>query len=362
MSDAVLFQPFRLGDIELPNRIVMAPLTRNRASRGTDAPNDLNASYYRQRASAGLIISEGTQISRQGQGYVWTPGIYSRDQVEGWRKVTDSVHRAGGRIAAQLWHVGRVSHASLQPGGGAPVAPSSIRAATRFFLDGGFAEVSDPRALEIDEIRGILDDFGQAARNAKEAGFDAVEIHGANGYLIDQFLKDGANRRTDAYGGPVANRIRFALEVAETVAKVWGPGRVGIRLSPAKVNDAEDSDPQALFAQVMERLGDLGLAFVHMIEGQTRGPRDAGGLDYSALRHAFKGAYIGNNGYDRDLAIRAVESGRADLVAFGRAYIANPDLVERLRINAPLNEPDPDSFYGGDSKGYVDYPALGRAA
>jgi N-ethylmaleimide reductase len=362
MSDTVLFQPFRLGDIDLPNRIVMAPLTRNRATHGTDAPNDLNATYYRQRASAGLIISEGTQISQQGQGYIWTPGIYSAGQIAGWRKVTDAVHQAGGRIAAQLWHVGRVSHTSLQPDGGAPVAPSAIRAATRTYLDGGFADVSEPRALEIDEIRGILRDYERAARNAMEAGFDAIEIHGANGYLVDQFLKDGANRRTDSYGGPIANRIRFALEVAETVSKVWGPGRVGIRLSPAKVNDSEDSNPQALFGHLVEKLGAMGLAFVHMIEGQTRGPRDAGGLDYLALRRAFKGAYIGNNGYSRDLAIRMIEEGKADLVAFGRSYIANPDLVERLRLNAPLNEPDPETFYGGDARGYIDYPALERAA
>jgi N-ethylmaleimide reductase len=362
MSDTVLFQPFRLGDIDLPNRIVMAPLTRNRATRGTDAPNDLNVTYYRQRASAGLIISEGTQISQQGQGYIWTPGIYSPAQIAGWRKVTDAVHSAGGRMAAQLWHVGRVSHTSLQPNGGAPVAPSPIRAATRTYLDGGFADVSEPRALEVDEIRGILRDYERAARAAMDAGFDAIEIHGANGYLIDQFLKDRVNQRTDGYGGPIGNRVRFALEVAETVSKVWGPGRVGIRLSPAKVNDAEDSDPQAVFGHLLEKLGELGLAFVHMIEGQTRGPRDAGGLDYLALRRAFKGAYIGNNGYTRELAIRMIEEGRADLAAFGRAYIANPDLVERLRINAPLNEPDQATFYGGDARGYIDYPALERAA
>jgi N-ethylmaleimide reductase len=358
----VLFQPFQLGDIAVPNRIVMAPLTRNRATRGTDAPGELNAAYYRQRASAGLIVSEGTQISQQGQGYIWTPGIYTDQQVAGWRKVTDAVHAAGGRIAIQLWHVGRVSHTSLQRDGGAPVAPSAIPAATKTYIASGFAEVSAPRALALEEIPAILRDYERAARNAKDAGFDGVEIHGANGYLLDQFLKDGSNHRTDAYGGSIANRARLAIEVAETVSKVWGPGRVGIRFSPAKVNDAADSNPQELFAYAVEKLGDIGLAFVHMIEGQTQGARDAVDVDYGALRQAFKGAYIANNGYDRELAIETLSQNRADLVAFGRAYVANPDLVERLRVNAPLNEPDRATFYGGDARGYTDYPTLERAA
>jgi N-ethylmaleimide reductase len=358
----VLFQPFRLGDLTVPNRIVMAPLTRNRATRGTDAPNELNATYYKQRASAGLIVSEGTQISRQGQGYIWTPGIYTEEQVAGWRKVTDAVHSAGGRIAIQLWHVGRVSHTSLQENGQAPVAPSAIAAATKTYIESGFADVSTPRALELDEIRAILRDYEHAARNAKAAGFDGVEIHGANGYLLDQFMKDGSNHRTDAYGGSIENRARLTLEVAETVAKVWGPGRVGIRFSPAKVNDAEDSNPQALFGYAVEKLGEMGLAFVHMIEGQTQGSREAANVDYDAFRQAFKGAYIANNGYDRDLAIKTLSENRADMVAFGRAFVANPDLVERLRLSAPLNEPDRATFYGGDGKGYTDYPALERAA
>jgi N-ethylmaleimide reductase len=358
----VLFESVQVGDLRLPNRIVMAPLTRNRATRGTDAPNDLNAEYYTQRASAGLIISEGTQVSQQGQGYIWTPGIYTPEQVAGWRRVTDAVHAAGGRIAIQLWHVGRVSHATLQPDGQAPVAPSPIRAATKTYIATGFADVSEPRALGIDEIPNVLREYEQAARNAKEAGFDGVEIHAANGYLLDQFMKDGSNHRTDAYGGSIPNRVRLTLEVAERVAKVWGSGRVGIRFSPAKVNDAADSNPQAVFGYAAEKLGDMGLAFVHMIEGQTRGPRDAGGLDYVALRQAFRGTYMANNGYDRDLAIETVSQNRADLIAFGRAYVANPDLVERLRLDAPLNEPDQATFYGGDAKGYTDYPALDRAA
>lgn len=358
----ILFEPFRFGSLSLPNRLVMAPLTRNRATPGTDAPHVLNAAYYAQRAAAGLLISEGSQVSRQGQGYLRTPGIYSPSQVAGWRQVTDAVHAAGGRIAIQLWHVGRVSHVSLQENGAAPVAPTALRAKTKTFIEGGFVEVSEPRALAREEIPGILRDWENAARNAKEAGFDAVEIHGANGYLLDQFMKDGTNHRTDAYGGSIANRARLAVEVAEAVLKVWDRERVGMRLSPAPVQDAEDSDPQTLFGHVVERLSDLGLGFVHVIEGATQGDRTAGGLDYGALRSAFKGAYIANNGYTRALAADAIGSGRADLVSFGRPFLANPDLVDRFRLDAPLNEPDRTTFYGGDARGYTDYPILERAA
>ena len=362
MSADALFTPFTLGGLTLPNRIVMAPLTRNRAAASGDVPQEIAATYYAQRASAGLLISEGSQISQQGQGYLRTPGIYSPEQVAGWRRVTDAVHKAGGRIFIQIWHVGRVSHTSLQPGGGAPVGPSAVRANTKTFLASGFAEVSEPRALEISEIPGILRDYEQAARNAKEAGFDGVEIHAANGYLLDQFMKDGANKRTDAYGGPIANRSRLVIEAAEAVLKVWDKSRVGIRLSPAPVNDAADSDPQALFGHVVARLDDLGLGYIHMIEGATQGDRNAVAVDYEGLRRSFRGAYIANNGYSRDMAADAVSSGRADLVAFGRAYISNPDLVERFRLSAPLNEPDRATFYGGDEKGYIDYPALTKAA
>ncbi|QFU16760.1 alkene reductase [Microvirga thermotolerans] len=356
-----LFQPFRLGDLTLPNRLVMAPLTRNRAAEG-DVPGPLAATYYAQRAGAGLLISEGSQISREGQGYLRTPGIYSPEQVAGWRKVTDAVHKAGGRIFIQLWHVGRVSHVSLQENGAAPVGPSAIRARTKTFLESGFAEVSEPRALEFSEIQRILRDYEQAARNAKEAGFDGVEIHGANGYLLDQFMKDGSNKRTDAYGGSIANRARLAIEATEAVLKVWDRSRVGIRLSPAPVNDAADSDPQALFSYVVERLNALGIGFIHMIEGATQGDRNAVPVDYAGLRRSFGGAYIANNGYDRAMAADAVASGRADLVSFGRLYIANPDLAERFRLNAPLNTPDRSTFYGGGAEGYTDYPPLGRAA
>jgi N-ethylmaleimide reductase len=357
-----LFQPFTLGGLTLPNRLVMAPLTRNRATPVGDVPGPDTATYYAQRAGAGLLISEGSQISHQGQGYLRTPGIYSPEQVAGWRKVTDAVHKGGGRIFIQLWHVGRVSHTSLLPNGTAPVGPSTLRANTKTFIESGFADVSEPRALELSEIPGILRDYENAARNAKEAGFDGVEIHAANGYLLDQFMKDGANKRTDAYGGSIENRARLAIEVTEAVLKVWDKGRVGIRLSPAPVNDAADSDPQALFSHVVEKLDGLGLGYIHMIEGATQGDRNAVPVDYAGLRRSFRGAYIANNGYDRAMASEAVAGGRADLVAFGRLFIANPDLVERFRLDAPLNEPDRATFYGGDSRGYTDYPALDEAA
>ncbi|WP_158817229.1 alkene reductase [Methylocapsa sp. S129] len=364
MSDdaAALFAPFKLGDLELPNRIVMAPLTRNRAARGTDAPHDLNALYYRQRASAGLLISEASQISQQGQGYIWTPGSYSQAQVEGWRKVTDSVHAAGGRIFVQLWHVGRVSHVSLQPGGRAPVAPSAIRAKTKTVLESGFTEVSEPRALETHEIAHILSDYSHAAESAKKAGFDGVEVHAANGYLIDQFLRDGSNKRDDSYGGGIENRTRFALEVVDAVTKVWSKSRVGIRLAPVSpANDIQDSNPTALFGELVEKLSARGLAYIHVVEGATGGARDNHPFDFVALRHSFRGAYIANNGYDRTMAIEAIERGDADLIAFGRPFIANPDLVERLRVGAPLNQVAKETLYGGGEKGYTDYPAMADA-
>jgi N-ethylmaleimide reductase len=359
---AALFAPFKLGDLELPNRIVMAPLTRNRATHGANAPRELNAFYYRQRASAGLLISEATQISQQGQGYAWTPGVYSDAQVEGWREVTDAVHSAGGRIFAQLWHVGRISHVSLQPGGKAPVAPSAIRAKTKTFIESGFADVSEPRALETIEIAGIVADYAHAAQCAKRAGFDGVEIHAANGYLIDQFMRDGTNKRTDSYGGSIENRTRFAFEVVDAIAKVWSKSRIGVRLAPASpANDIQDSNPSALFGHVVSEIDKRGLAYIHVIEGATGGPRDNFPFDYLALRRAFHGAYIANNGYDRDMAIDAVASGTADLIAFGRPYIANPDLVERLRLGAPLNAVVQETLYGGDAKGYTDYPAMAAA-
>jgi N-ethylmaleimide reductase len=330
------------------------------------------AEYYAQRASAGLIVSEGTAISHQGQGYADVPGLYAPEQLAAWRRVTDRVHAAGGRIVTQLWHVGRVSHRSLQPGGTDPVAPSAIPARTKTYLidadgSGGFAETSTPRALELSEIPGILDDFRRAAKAAvEEAGFDGVEIHAANGYLVDQFLRSGSNRRTDAYGGSVENRARFLFEVVDAVTEGAGRGRVGIRLSPVTpANDASDPEPQPLFEHVAQGLGGRRLAYVHVIEGATGGARDhrqgERDFDYAAFKAAYReaggeGAWMVNNGYDAEMAKRAVESGAADLVAFGRLYIANPDLVERLKKGLPLNAPDRATFYGGTGKGYTDYP------
>jgi len=362
-----LFEPTRAGQLALSNRVVMAPLTRNRAPEAV--PTALMASYYQQRASAGLLISEATAISQQGQGYADVPGLYAPEQIAGWKRVTDAVHARGGKIVTQLWHVGRVSHTSLQPGGGAPVAPSAIRAHTKTVLiqDGvaSFVETSEPRALDLAEIPGIVENYRKAALAAIEAGFDGVEIHAANGYLIDQFLKTGSNQRTDAYGGSIPNRARLLLEVAQAVSAAIGGGRTGIRLSPVTpANDVLDADPQPLFEHVVRQLAPLGLAYLHLIEGATGGARELADrpFDYAALRASYRaaggqGAWMVNNGYDLVLAQSALQSG-ADLVAFGKAYIANPDLVARLQQGGPFNEPDRSSFYGGGAKGYTDYPAL----
>ncbi|WP_127089643.1 alkene reductase [Aquabacter cavernae] len=361
MSDTrpTLFDSFRLGDLTLSNRVVMAPLTRNRAAPGF-LPTDLTADYYAQRASAGLLISEATQISQQGQGYQDTPGIYTDAQVAAWRKVTDAVHAKGGRIVVQLWHVGRVSHVSLQANGGAPVAPSAITAKTKTFVNNAFAETSAPRALDLSEIPGIVEDYRRAAANAIKAGFDGVEVHAANGYLIDQFLRDGANKRTDSYGGSIENRSRFLLEVMDAVIAEIGAARTGVRLSPVTpANDLTDSDPQALFNYVMDELEKRRPVYVHVIEGATGGPRDiAPGFSFEELHRRYSGAWMVNNGYDLALASAAVESGKADLVAFGRPFISNPDLVERLKQQAPLTPLDQATLYGGGAKGYTDYPVL----
>jgi len=355
-----LFQPTRLGPYQLANRIAMAPLTRSRAGQD-GVPTSLMVEYYAQRASAGLIIAEGTNISPQGRGYAFTPGIYDDAQVAGWRQVTEAVHARGGRIFPQLWHVGRVSHPSLQPGGAVPVAPSAIRPEATSYTDAGFQPCVTPRALATAEIAEIVDQYRQATRNALAAGFDGIEIHAANGYLIEQFLRDSTNKRTDAYGGPRENRARLLLEVAEAVAAVCGGERVGVRLSPVSpVNGAGlDSDSAATYAFVVERLNAFGLAYIHVIEGATQGPREVpGGFDLQILRRLFKGLYMANNGYDLTLALGARRRNLADLVSFGRLYIANPDLVERLRIGARLNVPDRATFFGGGAAGYTDYPAL----
>jgi N-ethylmaleimide reductase len=355
-----LFQPVKVGPCVLTNRVVMAPLTRSRAAPD-GIPRPLMVEYYEQRSSAGLIIAEGTNISPQGRGYAFTPGIYSEPQVEAWRSITGAVHRRGGHIFVQLWHVGRVSHPSLQPGGVLPVAPSAIRPQATAYTEAGFQPCVSPRALETDEIPGIIEDYCRAAKHALAAGFDGVEIHAANGYLIEQFLRDSTNKRNDAYGGSREKRARFLLEVTEAVARVCDAKRVGIRLSPVSpVNDiGPDSDPEATYSYVVERLNPFGLAYIHVIEGETRGPREVpSGFDLQILRRAFKGLYIANNGYDLTLALNARDRNLADLIAFGRLFIANPDLVERLRTGARLNVPDRATFFGGGTQGYTDYPFL----
>jgi N-ethylmaleimide reductase len=358
MSNQSIFEQYALGPLTLANRIVMAPLTRNRAGAGL-VPTELNATYYAQRASAGLIITEATQISAQAQGYQDTPGLYTSEQVAGWRKVTEAVHAEGGRIFVQLWHVGRVSHVDLQPGGAAPVAPSAIRAETKTFVNNAFADVSEPRALELGELPGIVDDFRRAAANAIEAGFDGVEIHGANGYLLEQFIKDGANQRTDAYGGSVENRARLLLEVTAAVAKQIGADRTGVRISPVSpANGISISDPQPQYNYIAEQLSTLGIVYLHVVEGATGGPRDAAPFDFDALRNRFKQTYLANNGYTHALADIRLQQGKADLIAFGHDFIANPDLVKRLATGAPLAQMNMATLYGGGAAGYTDYPTL----
>ncbi|MDE3120964.1 MAG: alkene reductase [Paracoccaceae bacterium] len=360
MTSSKLFTLVRFGALELANRVVMAPLTRNRAEPDGNVPSALAATYYAQRASAGLLITEASQIMPEGQGYAWTPGIHSDAQIAGWKKVTDAVHAKGGKIVLQMWHVGRVSHTSLQPGGVAPQAPSAIAAGSKTFDGTGFVDTSVPRALELDEIPGIVAQYAQAAKNARAAGFDGVEIHAANGYLIDQFLRDGANKRTDAYGGSIENRARFLFEVVDAVVAAIGADRTGIRLSPlSPSNGISDSDPMALFSHVIKGLNRYNLAFLHMVEGATGGARDAEtDAKMVTLRKLYSGNYIANNGYTRAMALEAVDSGAADAVAFGRPFIANPDLVARLKADAPLAEGNRATYYGGGAEGYTDYPTL----
>ncbi|OQP87729.1 alkene reductase [Rhizobium rhizosphaerae] len=366
-----LFDPITIGDITLSSRVVMAPLTRNRSPKAV--PNTLNVTYYEQRATAGLIITEATAITHQGQGYADVPGLYTPEALDGWRKVTEAVHKQGGKIVVQMWHVGRISHTSLQPDGGKPVAPSAIAAKSKTYLinedgTGTFAETSEPRALEASEIPGIVEDYRKAARAAIDAGFDGVEIHAANGYLIDQFLRSSANKREDNYGGSVENRARFLFEVVDAITQEIGAGRTGIRISPVTpANDVSDDDPKPLFTYVVEGLARYGLSYIHVIEGATGGDRAFAGFDYDALRKAYEAAggnaaWMVNNGYDRQMALDAVESGKADLVAFGKPFIANPDLVRRLKENAPLNALDQENMYGGGAKGYTDYPSLTQEA
>jgi N-ethylmaleimide reductase len=349
-----LFSPITIGELELSNRIIMAPLTRNRAAEG-NVPQAMNVEYYRQRASAGLIISEGSQISPQGLGYPGTPGIYSDAQVAGWQKVTDAVHQAGGKIFLQLWHVGRSSHSSMQPNSALPVAPSAIKPKGQIYTYTGMQDFETPRALTTEEIPGIIADFVNGAKNAKSAGFDGVEIHSANGYLLDQFIRDSTNQRQDQYGGDIGNRMRLLIEVTEHVVEVWGKHRVGVRLSPENsFNDMKDSNPQQTFNEVAKGLSGLSLAYLHILEGDMMtGERQ---LDYVELRKCFNGYYMANNGYDFESGNASISEGRAEMIAFGKMFIANPDLPYRFANKLLLNEPDSATFYGGDEKGYIDYP------
>ena len=362
-----LFDPIHFGDIAAANRIVMAPLTRDRAGPN-QVPTALMVTYYEQRASAGLIVTEGTQISAEGQGYLDTPGVYSEEQIAGWKKVTDAVHAKGGKIVVQLWHVGRISHLSLLPAGVVPVSSTAKRAKGKTFTAQGFEDVSEPRALRTDEIPRLIADYRHAARNAIAAGFDGVEVHGANGYLLEQFMRDSINDRTDAYGGSHENRARLVVEVMTAIADEIGAGRTGIRLSPVTpANDAgPDTDAQAMYGLVVDKLAPLKLAFIHVVEGATGGPRDNAPFNFVALRARFKqgnpqGAWIVNNGYTRAMAIEVVKSGGADMVAFGKHFISNPDLVERLRVDAPLAQPVRETLYGGSAEGYTDYPTMEMA-
>jgi len=348
-----LFLPYRLGNTELNNRLVMAPMTRSRALE-QNVPNPIAATYYAQRASAGLIVTEGTQISPQGVGYIRTPGIHSAEQVAGWTRITEAVHRADGKIFLQLWHVGRISHPDFH-GGELPVAPSAIAAQGQVFTAKGPQQMVTPRALTLAELPGIVEQFRRGAENAKAAGFDGVELHGANGYLLDQFLRDGSNRRTDAYGGTVENRARLPLEVTKAVIDVWGADRVGYRISPnGAFNSMSDSNPIQTFSYIAAELDKLGIVYLHVVDPVSDGGKRLSGL----LRRKFSRTYIVNGDFDLDSANAAIQDREADLVAFGARFLANPDLPQRYRTNASLNVPDQATFYAGEDKGFTDYPFL----
>lgn len=363
MSDmSILFKPTQLGDLTLPNRVLMAPLTRNR-SQSDGTPKSMAEVYYNQRAAAGLIISEATQISDMGKGYKDTPGIHRDDHVKGWRKIVDAVHAGGGRIFCQLWHVGRISHVSLLPEGRSPVSSSAVRADTQTFTENGFEDCSEPVSLTKEQIKETLDDYETAARCAHEAGFDGIEVHSANGYLLDQFLQDGVNQRDDNYGGSIENRMRLLSEVLDRVTGIYPANRVGVRVSPlGQANDISDSDPEALFSAVYKMLSDRKLAYLHAVEsfyGSDTSEEERNLL--RRLRKLYDGFYIGNGSYDGPKAAKAIQYGEADAITFGRPFIANPDLPLRILRGGPFNEPNEDTFYGGDETGYTDYPFLDQA-
>ena len=359
-SNSPLFQPFTLGDLQLKNRVVMAPLTRSRSS-DAGVPPDFAANYYAQRATAGLIVSEATNVSAQARGYALTPGIWTAEQVAAWQRVTRAVHAQDGRTVLQLWHTGRISHPSLHDGA-LPVAPSAIKPSGQAFTNDGLQEHVTPRALETDEIPAIVADYRHAAQCAKDAGFDGVEIHSANNYLLEQFIRDSTNKRSDRYGGTLENRLRFPLDVVTAVTEVWGGGgRVGIRISPGTTMPGDtplDSDPMGTYGAFIDALSQFGLMYIHDIEGVTQMSRDANGIDYPALRRRFGGAYVANNNYGLELAEKTLADGKADLISFGRPFIANPDLVDRLRTGAPLADAPKQYWYGGDATGYSDWPGM----
>jgi N-ethylmaleimide reductase len=368
----LLFQPYKLGPLTLPHRIVMAPLTRSRAGQPGNVPTLLNGCYYAQRASAALIISEATQVSMQGQGYAWTPGIHSREQVEAWKLVTDAVHEAGGRIFLQLWHVGRISHPSLQPDKMLAVAPSAITPAGNAFIEnekgeGQLVPFVRPRALQIEEMPYLVQQYARGARNAFAANFDGVEVHGANGYLLEQFLTSGTNHRTDAYGGSVDNRARLLMEVVEVVSEIWGPDRVGVRMSPlSNFNDISDTEPETTYGAVAQVLNDFRFAYLHIVNPAAAAIEKGNAPDaraqrmLSLIREKYRGTLMITGGFNRDTAEAWLEQGKADLIGFGRKFLANPDLPERFRERIALNVDDPSTYYGGGAKGYTDYPSLAQ--
>lgn len=355
-----LLSPIQLGALTLKNRIIMAPLTRNRAGEGL-SPSEMNVEYYRQRASAGLIITEGSQIAHEAVGYPNTPGIYTQQQVDGWKKVTHAVHEKGGKIVLQLWHCGRVSHSSLLPEGMLPQAPSAIKPAGEVYTYEGMQAYETPHAITLDEIHAVIEMYKKAAQNALDAGFDGVEVHGANGYLLDQFLRDGTNHRDDNYGGSIENRARLLLEVVDVVTKIWGADRVGVRLSPLQpFNDIKDSHPEATFSYTVKALNKFGLAYLHITEMGAEAPGVAGpAFDLKSLRPLWNGHYMTNSEYNFETGNAALQNNEADLISYGKLFISNPDLVERFAANAPLNEFDGSTFYGGDEHGYIDYPFMG---
>jgi len=372
MNVEALFTQAQLGPYTLKNRIVLPPLTRSRSSQPGNIPNELMAEYYGQRAGAGFMVTEGTQIEPRGQGYAWTPGIYSQAQIEGWKKVTDEVHAKGGIIFAQLWHVGRVSHNSLQPEGGAPVAPSAIRAdAVKVFIEtgpgeGALADPSEPRELSTEEVQQLVELYAQAARNALEAGFDGVELHCANGYLINQFISEHTNQRTDQYGGSLENRLRFLAEVVAAVSAVVGPERMGVRFAPLFESTDEDrvylglveSDPHQTYIEAIRVLQRAGIAYLSLAEADWDNAPDLPSDFYAAVRDTFRGTILYAGKYSAQKAVNVLEAGHGDIFGFGRPFIANPDLPHRIRNSLALNDVDPTTMYGGTDVGYTDYPTV----